>query len=63
MVCMDCDDATDAYDCDGAPHKCHRKCAAKAQDWLDALTTTDDVDDDDHLDTARKPTSIAIVHE
>lgn len=50
MVCMDCD-ATDAYDHDGVPHKCHRECVAKAQDWLDALTTTDDDDDDDHQDT------------
>lgn len=51
VVCMDCDDATDAYDRDGAPHKCHRRCAGKAQDWLDTQITTDNDDDDDRPDT------------
>lgn len=45
VVCMDCDDATDAYDHDGVPHKCHRMCAGKAQDWLDELASTTDEDD------------------
>ena len=35
VVCMACDDATDVYDRDGAPHKCHRACAGKAQDGAD----------------------------
>ena len=35
VVCMAYDDATDVYDRDGAPHKCHRACAGKAQDGAD----------------------------
>ena len=35
LVCMDCDDASDAYDGEGTPHKCHRACVGAAQDRLD----------------------------
>ena len=50
VVCMDCDDVTDVYDINSTVHKCHLKCADKAQDMLDQATIEEDVDED-HPDT------------
>ena len=56
---MACDDATDVYDRDGAPHKCHRACAGKAQDGADKAPA----EAPDFADEGSGPVGFAIAND